>query len=298
MRPAPSVLFLAVLAAAALSGCASAPAPAAEEGALEWPTMAVRVTAPGPAEQDGRLHVAWRDGRFGLLTPGSGGLPTHAIVAGDALLTSQEGTAWTRWPMADYQAAHPLALRLTLWNLPRLLDAAGVTLPLGHTSVDLDVDGLGGAESHLDVEVAGSHVASARLQTPLDPGSPFTFTQEEPRAVPLGGEPALEPPAVLQGDARALQGHQAILSWARQYREQLGSVPDQLTPQTLALQSLGRPWPTSPYDDTPMRGGGPMGHFLWQKCGADAAEFTGKGWDGATIQQTFGAGCPAASAPA
>jgi hypothetical protein len=132
------------------------------------------------------------------------------------------------------------------------------------------------------------------LETPLDPAAPFTFTREEPRAVPLDGEPALEPAAVLQGDARALQGHQSILSWARQYREQLGSVPDDLTPQTLALQSLGRSWPTSPYDDQPMRGGGAMGHFVWQKCGPDAAEFKGKGWDGATVQQTFGAGCPTA----
>ena len=29
---------------------------------------------------------------------------------------------------------------------------------------------------------------------------------------------------------------------------------------------------------------------------ADAAEFTGKGWDGATVRQTFGAGCGAVAA--
>lgn len=295
LRRALANLLLALLAAAAaLSGCASPPTPAAAEAVLEWPAMAVRVTAPLPGEEDGRIHAAWRDGRFGLLTPGTAGLPVHTVVADGQVSVSQTGEGWTRWPLADYQATHPAALRLTFWNLPLLLEQAGVAPKLGHTSVDLDLDGLGGPESRLDVEVVGAHVETARLETPLDLGAPFTFTQQEPRAIPLDGDPALEPATVLQGDARALQGHQAILAWARQYREQLGSVPDELTPQTLALQSLGRQWPTSPYDGQPMRGGGPMGHFVWQRCGADAAEFTGKGWDGATIRQTFGAGCPLA----
>lgn len=292
LRQARSSLLPALLAAAVLAGCSSAPPPLQSEDTLQWPSMAVHVTAPGPGEQDGQLHAAWRDGRFGVLTPGTAGLPVHAVVAGDQVTVSQTGEGWVRWPLAQYQATHPLALRLTLWDLPRLMESAGETLHPGHTSISLDVDGLGGVESKLELDVVGAHVATARLETPLDPAAPFTFTQEDPRAVPLDGEPVLEPAAVLQGDARALQGHQSILSWARQYREQLGSVPDELTPQTLALQSLGRSWPTSPYDDAPMRGGGPMGHFVWHKCGPDAAEFKGKGWDGVTVQQTFGAGCP------
>lgn len=300
LRRAPTTLLLAVVASlaasAALAGCASKAAPAADEEAhLEWPAMAVHVTAPGPGEEDGRIHAAWRDGRFGLLTPGTAGLPAHAVVADGHVFVSQEGEAWTRWPLADYKAAHPLASRLTLWNIPAILDAAGVVPGPGHTAADVDLDGIKGAESHVEVDVTGAHVASVRLETPLDLGAPFTFLAEEPRAIPLDGQPFLEPPAVLQGDARALQGHQSIVAWTRQYREQLGSVPDELTPQTLALQSLGRSWPTSPYDDTPMRDGGPMGHFKWEKCGPDAAEFTGKGWDGAILRQTFGAGCHASA---
>jgi hypothetical protein len=293
LRRASATLTLALLAAAAaLAGCSAAPPPAAGGEEVLWPVMAVRVTAPLPGEEDGTMHAAWRDGRFGLLTPGTAGLPVHAVVAGDQVLVSQTGEGWIRWGLAEYQTAHPQALRLTLWNLPLLLAEAGVVPRLGRTSADLDLDGVGGSESRLEVEVVGAHVASARLETPLDLGAPFTFVEEPPRTILLDGAPHLDPASVLQGDARALQGHQSILAWTRQHREQLGSVPGELTPQTLALQALGRSWPASPYDDQPMRGGGPMGHFTWQRCGPDAAEFTGKGWDGATIRQTFGAGCP------
>lgn len=284
--------FLA-LASVALAGCAKQPPQAVPMRPVEWAPMTVTVTSPTPGEEDGTMHVAWRGDHFGLATSGRGGLPEHVVVTQDGLFTSHTGETWVRWPSAEFIAAHAEGMRLHSWDLVGLVAASGhAPLAAGRTQIPLDLDGIDGAESSLEIEVEGWHVASARLTTPLDPGSPFTFHAEGAAFVPLQPDPALDPAEVVRGDAQALQGQRTILAWVEQYHEQLGSYPDDVTPQSLTVQSLGQSWPVSPYDGQPMQDQGPMGHFDWRKCSAGGGVFTGHGWDGATLVQTVGTGCP------
>lgn len=276
-----TAVFLCVLA-----GCSSRPAAAApEEHELGWLPMAIRPAGlPGPAF----ATVGWREARMAIAEDVPG-LPPHAVLDGDGLATSVQGEAWTHWPLQAYQAANPQAERWRLWDVRGL--ARNATLAPGETTIPLDLDGLPGRESTLTVTVEAWHVASARLDTPLDPQAPLEFTATAAN-LPMRAQPILDPPAIATGDAAALTGQQTLLGWLQQYHDLLGSVPSEVTPQSLAVQSLGQSWPESPYDHDPMRDGGPSGHFTWRTCGSQDATFLGHAWDGTTVVRDFGKGCP------
>src|SRR6185369_13147329 len=92
-------------------------------------------------------------------------------------------------------------------------------------------------------------------------------------------------------DAEARQGHAAILGWIHQYKDQLGSLPQDVSSQGLAVQRLDKPWPTDPYDGQPMRNQLASGEFGWSWCSGQDASFHGYGWDGAPLNEDFGRGC-------
>lgn len=289
--PVPVLLMLAALAASGCTSSASEP----DGAGLEWPSMAVRSTPMDAFDLPGEAHVAWRNGRMGVLAGSMPGLPAHAVVDGPRLATSDLGQAWTTWSLADFQAANPFAVRYTLWDLPRL--AAGEDLSpdeTGHVLLELDIDARDGADSSLDLTIVGSHVESAVLSTTLDAGAPFTFTQEQVRPIPLDASPSMEPQPVSAGDALAMRGHETLLGWIRGYQDLTGMAPETVTPESLVVQRrLTADWPVSPYDGEPLRHDGPMGHFQWARCSAEDATFTGLGWDGAVVVEAFGAGCKA-----
>lgn len=255
--------------------------------------MAVATTTLQPKELAGSYHVAWREGRFGVLAEVPG-LPVHAVVEGPLVSTSTLGQAWVRWPLAEYQETHPLAIRYTLWDLPRLLDSADDATEEGDTlTASLDLDGQGGKETTLELRKEAGRIVWARVETPLDPESPFTFTREEPHPFPMVPEPALEQTPMLDGDARAEQGHRILLGWIRDHHDLVWSYPDRVTPDadSLFLQSFDQEWPISPYDGRPMAAGDREGHFLWEVCSPQDATFTGLGWDGVILEESFGRGC-------
>jgi hypothetical protein len=258
--------------------------------------MTVQATTVLPAELAGTYHLAWREGRFGLMAEGIAGLPVHGVVEGSILSTSTLGQAWVRWPLADYQATHPLALRYTLWDLPRLLDSAPDTARSGDTfTASLDLDGRDGAETHLELRREAGRVVGGRVETSLDPGAPFTFTREDPHPFPMVPEPSLEQDPMLDGDSQAMAGHQVLLDWIRQHHDAVGAYPEAINAEpgldTLFLQSFNRDWPTSPYDGQPMADAEREGHFRWEICSPEDATFTGLGWDGAVLVESFGKGC-------
>ncbi|MEA3137542.1 MAG: hypothetical protein QOC71_1823 [Thermoplasmata archaeon] len=274
-----------------LAGCsASPPVPAADE--MQWAPMTVAMTSLQPPELLGTYHLAWREGRFGMMTEGVAGLPVHAIVEGPVVSTSTLGQAWVRWPLAEFQATHPLAIRYTLWDLPRLLDSASDAAESGDAiTASVDLDGHDGPETKIELRKEGGRIVAAQVETPLDAESPFTFTREDPHPFPMVAEPSLEQAPVLEGDKQAIAGHNVILGWIRDSQGLLGSYPEDVNPDTLLLQSFNQDWPVSPYDGKPMADTDQEGHFLWARCTPDDATFTGLGWDGAILEESFGKGC-------
>jgi hypothetical protein len=263
---------------------------------LQWAPMTVEAANPGPADLLGTYHLAWREGRFGVLAEDVPGLPIHAVVEGPILSTSALGHAWVRWPLAEFQATHPLAIRYTVWDLPRLLDSATDGAEAGdRLTASLDLDGQDGKETFLELRQEGGRIVWGTVQTTLDPASPFTFTREEPHPFPMVPQPSLEETPVLDGDARAEAGHQVLLGWIREHRDLTGSYPRGVTAEpgldTLFVQSFEKDWPASPYDGKPMADVDDAGHFQWQVCSPQDATFTGLGWDGAVLEESFGKGC-------
>jgi hypothetical protein len=289
--------MLPMLAVALLAGCTSTPpVPPAEE--LQWAPMTVQATSLQPPELQGTYHLAWRDGRFGMLTEGVAGLPVHSVVEGLTVSTSTMGQAWIRWSLPEYQATHPLAIRYTIWDLPRLLDSAPDATTSGELlTASLDLDGRDGAETHVELRKEGGRIVAGRVETPLDPESPFTFTREDPHPFPMVAEPALEQVPAADGDAQAVDGHHVLLAWIAEYEALLGTYPADVTPDTLLLQSFQKEWPVSPYDGKPMADRDAEGHFLWERCSDQDATFTGIGWDGVVLEQSFGRGCSKGSSP-
>jgi hypothetical protein len=290
-------LLILLAAPLAFSGCATPPAapPAAD---LQWPPMTVRPANAAATELAASYHLAWREGRFGVLSEGAQGLPVHAVVEGPVLSTSTLGQSWVRWSLAEFQAVHPMAIRYTLWDLPRLLDATPDSTQVdGLFLARLDLDRTGDRETTVELRQEAGRIVWARVATPLDAGSPFTFEREEPRPFPMVPSPALEEGPVLDGDTRALQGHEVLLGWVRDHQALLGSLPATIAPDSLLLQSFNREWPKSPYDGKPMANQDQEGHFLWHRCSANDASFTGLGWDGAVLMESFGQGCSRGRAP-
>ncbi|MHB1261610.1 MAG: hypothetical protein ACYC2H_07820 [Thermoplasmatota archaeon] len=287
-----------LLCVAVLAGCASPPAaPPADE--LQWSPMTVEPSTLQPPELAGTYHLAWREGRFGVLAEGVPGLPVHAVIESSIVSTSTLGHSWVRWPLAEFQATHPLAIRYTLWDLPRLLDSASDAAGTGDTlTASLDLDSSGDRETRVELRKEAGRIVWARVETPLDQESPFTFTREEPHPFPMVPEPALEQTPMLDGDARAEQGHRVLLGWIRDYQALVGSYPDRVSPDpdSLFLQSFNEDWPTSPYDGRPMAQSDAEGHFLWEVCSPEDATFTGLGWDGVILEESFGKGCFKAAA--
>lgn len=285
------MVLAAALAALALPGCSSAP-PAPPAGDLQWSPMAVELTSLQPPELLGQYHLAWREGRFGVLAEGVAGLPQHGVVEGPILSTSTLGQAWVRFPLAEYQATHPMAIRYTLWDLPTLLDAAPDASESGGVlTASLDLDGKDGRETSLELRKEAGRIVWGRVETTLDPEAPFTFTREDPHPFPMVPEPSLEPLPADDGDARARAGHEVLLGWIRESRALLGSYPAEVNPDTLLLQAFNEEWPASPYDGKPMADIEQEGHFQWDRCSAEDATFVGLGWDGAILEESFGKGC-------
>lgn len=254
--------------------------------------MTVQLTSLQPPDLLGAYHLAWREGRFGVLAEDVAGLPVHAVIEGPMVSTSTLGQSWVRWPLAEYQAAHPLAIRYTLWDLPRLLDTAPDSAQAGDLlSASLDLDGQGDKETRIELRKEAGRIVWARVTTPLDPEAPFTFTREDPKPFPMVPQPALEETPALDGDARAVAGHQVLVGWIQEHKGLLGSYPEEVNPDALLLQSFNQEWPTSPYDGKPMADQQQEGHFQWVRCTPNDATLTGLGWDGAVFEESFGNGC-------
>jgi hypothetical protein len=295
VRLAAGLVPVLVLLALALAGCSSAPAapPAAD---LQWAPMTVEAANPGPADRLGTYHLAWREGRFGVLAEGVPGLPVHGVVEGSILSTSEVGQAWVRWPLAEFQQAHTLAIRYTVWDLPRLLDSATDGTRAGDRfTASLDLDGRDGRETHVELRQEGGRIVWARVETSLDAAAPFTFTREDPQPFPMVPQPSLELAPVLDGDGRAAAGHKVLVAWIHEHRDLTGAFPKAISAEpgldTLFLQSLQEEWPVNPFDGRPMADRGDPGHFQWQVCSPQDATFTGLGWDGTVVEESFGKGC-------
>ncbi|MCA1819708.1 MAG: hypothetical protein LC620_06645 [Halobacteriales archaeon] len=280
----------------ALAGCASqsGPGPAAVP-ALHFPPMDLATIPLEPFEARGILRVAWEGGLMGVQTQREGGMPRFAVRQGDTLFTTQAQMGWTQWPLPEYAASQLRGFRYLAWDVPQLLAHATRVSDSGgllQASATYQV-GERAVEATVEVEHDGAEVRKAVVTTPEDPESPYTLTP-----APAGLEFPLQVPAPVRTaaevqdlDAKAREGHVAILRWIETYRQQLGRLPQDVSDQGLAVQHVGSPWPASPYDGAPMRSHVASGHFQWRYCSAQDASFSGFGWDGAPLNQGFGRGC-------
>lgn len=281
----------------ALAGCAGdSPGPgSAAVPELHFPPMDLATVPLEPFEARGIMRVAWEGGLMGVQTQREAGMPRFAIRQGDTLFTTQAQMGWTQWALADHVAAHLRGYRYLAWNVPDLLArATEVSDSGGHLEARSTFRvGARTATATLVVEHEGGEVRRAVVTTPEDPESPYTFTPapaglDVPLRVPERARPVAE---VQELDARAREGHVAILGWIQKHKDQLGRLPQDVSDQGLAVQHVGAPWPASPYDGAPMRSQVASGHFEWRYCSDRDASFSGFGWDGAPLNQSFGRGC-------
>lgn len=290
-------LALLLLSVPALAGCADHAAPAGVEPAnLRFPTMDLATVPQESYEARGILRVGWANGLMGVQTQREDGMPRWAVRDGATLYTTQAGMGWTTWVLQDYVAQRPRGYRFLAWDVPDLLahatsakdsgshlDASASFAAAGHT-----------AQATIAVEHTGILVSKATVTTAEDPESPYTLTPttaglDFPLQVPAKARPVGEVQAL---DAQARDGHVAILGWIQKYKDQVGRLPQDVSDQGLAVQHVGQAWPASPYDGQPMQNQEASGHFRWRFCSDQDAAFSGYGWDGAPLNQSFGRGCP------
>jgi hypothetical protein len=284
-----------LLALPALAGCSGTHGGGAAVPALDFGAMSVTTVPVEPADRRGAIAVAWQDGLMAVATSNEGGMPAQAVVDGGRLYTTQAGMGWTQWLLADQVATSPRGFRFLALDAPRLLAGAHVsdaTATWFRAAASYDVGHHLEAVT-LEVNHTGPAVADVRILAPQDPESPYTLRPLGHAfpfavAVPTPVRPAAE---VERLDAQARDGQAQILGWIRQYRDQTGTLPQQATPDSLALQRLGAPWPTDPYDGQPMADRQASGDFRWLRCSDADGSFHAFGWDGAPLNQDFGRGC-------
>lgn len=297
-------LAIALLLVLPLAGCATSPAAGRDAalGPLHFPTMAVQATPDDPFEQPGDIRVAWQDGLFAIASEGEGDLARRSVVDADAgsAYTTNQGLAWTRhsWPAS----LGTVSARLLLWDLRTLAEDPALDLEATANPEGRNLTFAGTVERagraypvHLELGVRGDEVTWALLDAPMARESPFTFRPDaRPFPFPVQVPAASRTPAeVSEGERASHPGHVQILGWIQDYLRTRGTLPPEPTPDELRLQVLasGRPWPTNPFDGTPVEDRHASGHFEWVRCGDRDGDYRGLGHDGILLQQVFGVGC-------
>jgi hypothetical protein len=290
-------LWLALLCAVpALAGCAghSGPGPSAVP-TLHFPPMDLATVPQEAFEARGILRVAWENGLMGVQARREEGMPLFAVRQGGSLFVTQAQMGWTQWALPDYVGARLRGYRYLAWDVPDLLaHATQVADSGGRLTATASFQVVGRtAQATITVEHEGAEVRKAVVATAEDPESPYTLTPapaglDFPLQVPSPSRAAAE---VARLDGQAREGHASILGWIQKYKDQLGRLPQDVSDQGLAVQHVGSPWPASPYDGQPMRNQVASGHFQWRFCSDQDGSFSGFGWDGAPLGQSFGRGC-------
>lgn len=286
---------IALLMALALSGCAGGanqslgPVPA-----LNFSTMTLDTVPLEPWEARGVIRLSWSGDLFGVYAKGEDGMPTMAVRQGDVIYTTDQGMGWTKWQLATF-VQDGRGFRYEAWDLRGLLAEATLTRQSGQEFVANSQFVARGTTypTTLTVQHDGPLIQAATIATGADAESPYTL-RPTAEAFPF----SLRVPAksVEQKSLNALhttagERHALLLSWVDDYVDSFGSVPSTLTPDSLALQRLNKPWPVSPFDRTPMAAVPASGHFAWTVCSANDAQYAGYGLDGELLGKSYGRGC-------
>ncbi|HSG47298.1 MAG TPA: hypothetical protein VLA43_05695, partial [Longimicrobiales bacterium] len=270
-------------------------ASAATAPELAWPTMDLETTALEPWEARGTIRITWQDDLMAAYVQNEDAMPTYYLRDGDQYYTSQTLMGWTLHDRTSLEASSPRAYRYLTWDLPALATDASPDATDDGLALQAPTTFRGRTETTtLRVQHDGTTVTGATVETPFDPESPYTL-HPATDALPFSARApagALPSATVEDKDEDARQGHARIIGWLDAYaRQNAGRVPDQVTPQALAVQRLTQAWPTNPYAGTPMTNDHASGHFTWTRCSDTDAVYMGYGWDGSPIGASYGNGC-------
>lgn len=268
--------------------------------------MEVATTQHEKETRAAAILVAWGgDSSFGILGAGETDLAAKTVVVGGQAYTTETGYGWLQQSRDQAVSTSSLSSRLVLWDLRLLLQDPGVTLTVTGSGAEKTVHGVGhvaasGVDVTLDATVRDGAVVHAVIASPQGRESPFTFTPSR-AAFPFPLEkpsPVRSVEEVAAGDATSKASHRTLIGWIQAYgRTRNGAMPDDVTPETLRVEVLasGGQWPQGAYDGKPLANQAASGHFLWTKCGANDAQYTGYGWHGRLVVQGFGRGCAGSS---
>lgn len=290
------VMVLSLVLLASLAGCSGAPGPAAQPvPQLTFGAMSLQTVPLEPWEARGVIQLQWTAQEFAVWTQGEGGMPQRAVRVGDDLYTSDLGMGWTLWDLDAYVAAEGRGFRYLAWDVRGLLADATVTR-VGDGVVEADSSFTARGARHavaLSIEHEAGAVRSVVITTPADLESPYTLTATA-APLPFSGKPPAN--AVDEGRVGALQdaasgNHARIVAWIDEYVTTLGRVPTSVNADALALQRLEEPWPTNPFDGRAVEAQAASGHFAWNVCTAQDAQYRGFGLDGEILGKSYGRGC-------
>lgn len=271
----------AALVVVLLAGCAS-PAPEPERPAIDWQGFELQTTPTEPFEQAGTNKLGYTDDLFGLYAEREEGMPRYAIVAPDAVYTSETLMGWIVHEGLD-DVPGSRAWRLEAWDIRLLVDRA--TYDGEAFEGDLEVRG-----QTRDYRIT---LDPWRVEGDLEPETPYSLIPG-PVDLPFNLEvPTAKTLDEVQGPNReSRDNHVKVIGWLDDYADaNQGRVPDEVTADSLFLQRLGQAWPVNPFDGEPLVDVHASGHFRWEKCSDQDAIYLGYAWDGSPIGTAFGQGC-------
>ena len=283
-----------VIAAASLAGCAGGGSEHASVPFLELGTMELKTTPVEAFEATGPIRLTWHGGLFAAFVALEDRMDHFVVVQGGDVFSSNLQMGWVHHPLPAYTELNR-NYRYLVWDVATLLahvESVEAT-PDGFQAVANIQVGDAPTTVRLTVSHAGAQVSRIIIETGLDPESPYTLAPSSAALpfdvrVPAGAKEADD---VVAGDTAARSGHAQIIGWIRQYKAQIGRVPDTVDANTLAVQRLGAAWPQNPYAQRDMQNARVSGDFTWARCSDQDASYIGWGWDGSPVGDSFGRGC-------
>jgi hypothetical protein len=291
------IILANLLLLAGLSGCVGNDSGDAPGFTVGWSDLEVRTTPLESFEQAGTNLVRFGEDVTFIYVEREDGMHRYAILDGHRLLVSNFLQGFTEYALEDYPSFR--TYRYQLWDANGVLDQSNVIREVDenttvvHSSMSTPQ---GNDEVTLTFDFDGPNLRSLRMDTGLDPESPYTFTPAtQPFPKGFGVEMptnVLSPQEVDEKDELARAGHVEIIQWIDAYVSQTGSTPENVDESTLRLQmGLSGQWPTNPYNDQDMARSEQSGDFRWLRCSGSDATYLGYGWDGSPIGTSYGRGC-------
>lgn len=301
-----SVALVAILIAA--SGCTGAPAgptgPQASLAGVHFGTLLMRPTPGEPFEKPTDSILEWSAAGFGVLSNDPESRIYHMTVLLDGTAYgSTQGLGWVAYPYpGQLDGPAHLSPSLAVWNFPDIVGDPGLQVVVrdepggqNYTAVGSIVRGGVSFTIHLEVAVRDGNAAWAHLTVPGIPESPFMFRAGGQLPFPIAiPSHVATPRQQADGESIATDGHKMLIGLVKDYADHHGSVPDDVTPQTLQLELIGKTWPTNPFTGEPQRNDRSSGNFVWVKCSLKVGSYAGYGWDGLLVTRGYGSSqCPA-----